>query len=726
VELTTANRPSPDEANPRPSLWLGAIALVALVLVAYLPAITSGWVWDDDSYVTANPLLDPALPAQDALTLIWTPGATPQYYPAVFTSFLIESRLYLGLAPEFADGDIARVPLGFHLVNVLLHALSAVLLWRLLRILNVPGAWFAAAIFALHPMNVESVAWITERKNVLALAFGLGSIMAWLRAWPRAGEAIKRHTGWLIVSFSLFVLAMLSKTTIAAVAPAILLIHLWRRDRLVALQWTVLATFFAIGIALGLHTAHLERTHVGAEGDEFLMTFAQRCALAPRSLLFYVWTFLWPSRLAFIYPRWTIDPLSVVTWLPLVVTLSALGACALAWWRGWRGPLVLALLTVAGVFPALGFIDVYPFRYSYVADHFAYLATIPLAITAAWLLKRLTRALTPKVAMTVATVLVIALGSLTAAQSVSFHDEKTLWQSSLASNPDAWMPLSNLAGLTLREAGAALDAGDVERGKSLAIEAETGARRATELSDRQATAWTNLSEALRLQARLSDALVASERALALEADDPQMHWRRGRLHELLGNLPAAAVDYQTAVERPDRSRELIRRGSELRQRRLDLARAFTRLNRNVDAIAVFETMLKDRPDDALAAANLARVKVREGDVKGAREAFRAALMAAPETGFAIALLPGFVDVLLAAPSDVTLALEAIDAATWLNDRTGGSDPLVLVLLARARAADGELDVAKKLLDDARVLATDAPSAVRDEIARRAAEIDLLR
>ncbi|MFO0829615.1 MAG: tetratricopeptide repeat protein [Phycisphaerales bacterium] len=703
--------PEPESDLQRP--WLATLALVALVLAAYLPALGAGWIWDDDSYVTANPLLDPSLNVDDALRLIWTPGATPQYYPLVFTSFLIESRLYGAMT-----GDPYQLhPFGFHLVNIALHAASAVLVWRILRELGVPGAWLAAALFAAHPMNVESVAWVTERKNVLALALGLAAVASWLRG------VRDDRMGWCGLALALFVLGMLSKTTIAAVAPALVVIHVWRRDRLPLRTWAFLACFFAVGIPLGLHTAHVERTHVGAEGAEFALSFAQRLALAPRIALHYVWTFVWPSRLAFIYPRWTIDAGSALAWLPAALVAAALVVGAVAWRRGSRGPLALMVIGFASLFPALGFIDVYPFRYSYVADHFAYLATIPLAIGAAYALTTLARRLDRRVAAAGAALLVCGLAIATGTQTLAYRNEETLWRSSLSANPDAWMPASNLAGIVARQAGDAIASRDQARGLELAKESEALARAALDKSPEQATAWTNLSEALRLQSRFADALAAADKALALAPNQPDAHWRRGRLLELSGDLSGAIDAYRAALEHPDRSRAPAGSGFDARATRLDLVRVLIRTERIAEAIAVLETVVAEHPDDAAAAATLARCRVKTGDLPGARSAYRAALEAAPDVQFAVSIVPSFIEALLSPPSDADAAREASDAASWLNDRTGGADPLVMVLRARTLAALGDLEAARRLVAEARSRAADAPAAVRDEIERRAKEFD---
>lgn len=704
-------------SDGRPRLLWWAVLLVALTIVAYIPALGAGWIWDDDSYVTHNALLAHDLPFQEALRLIWTPGNTPQYYPIVFTSFLLESRLY--------GSDFTSAPFGFHLVNVLLHATSALLLWTILRRLSVPGAWLAAAIFALHPMNVESVAWVTERKNVLALALGLGSIWAWLAATPPKDDATPArppHYGMCALSLVLFVFAMLSKTTISAVAPAIVLLHLWRRDRLAAGQWAFLAAFFAIGIPLGLHTAHVERTHVGAEGEEFLMTFAQRLALAPTSALFYVWTFVWPSRLAFIYPRWTIDAANAVTWIPFAVVTASLGAGAFLWTRGSRGPLVLMLLVLAGVFPALGFFDVYPFRYSFVADHFAYLATVPLAVAAAWIIVALTRRFAPKVRATVAGALLLVSTLLTATQTLGYADEETLWRASLTANPNAWMPWTNLAGVLLPKAGRQLDAGNTEKGLALAREAAEAAQRSIDIDPTNATAWTNLSEALRLETRFADAIKAADKAVEIAPQLAHVHWRQGRLRELLGDFAGAAESFRKSIELPDRTRAPVQIGPILRERRMDLARVLGKADRIAETAPIYEALLAENPADAEAAANLARAEQRLGNVEKARTAYRVALTNAPEPRFAVMIMPGFVDALLAAPVTKESAAEAVDAARWLQQRVG-DDPLALVLLARAQAAHGERDAARASIAKAREKAAAAPQQVKDEIERRAKELE---
>ena len=350
---------------------LGAAVLIAAVLAAYGPALRGGFVWDDPRYVTENPVLT----EPSGLYRIWFDvGATVQYYPLVFTSFWIESRLW-GLQP-----------LGYHLVNVLLHAANAVLVWRVLRRLSVPGAWLAAGIFALHPVHVESVAWITERKNVLSGLFYLTALLAYLRFAPPDGEGSARGRPWRFYALAvgLFACALLSKTVTCSLPAAIALLLWWRRGRIGRSDALALLPLFAVGAALALTTIWLEKHNVGAQGQAWELSVVQRCLIAGRALWFYAGKLVWPLPLIFTYPKWQID---AGQWWQYLFPAGAV-ALPLGLWvlrrRIGKGPLVAALCFAGTLLPALGFVDVYPMRYSYVADHFQYLASIaPIALLVA-------------------------------------------------------------------------------------------------------------------------------------------------------------------------------------------------------------------------------------------------------------------------------------------------------------------------------------------------------
>ncbi|HSV13511.1 MAG TPA: hypothetical protein VLI90_04585, partial [Tepidisphaeraceae bacterium] len=346
-------------------LFPGALLLLAITLIAYIPIFRAGFVWDDDSYVEQNATLR----TLDGLYEIWTNWhATPQYYPLVHTSFWVEYHLWG-----------ATSALGYHIDNVLLHALSAILIWRLLNRLNVPGALLAAAIFAVHPVHVESVGWITERKNVLSLVFYLLALRSYLRS--TGSEPVLRDYAF---SLLFFLLALLSKTVTATLPAAILLIFWWKRGRIRVRAVTPLLPFFVLAAVCGSITGYLERTQVGARGPEWAaLTPLHRVLIASRAVWFYAGKLLVPWRLTFIYPRWSIDPRDPLQWLYLVALIAVIAGLWLRRRRLGRGPLVAVLFFIGTLTPALGFVNVYPMRYSFVADHFQYHASIGLIALAA-------------------------------------------------------------------------------------------------------------------------------------------------------------------------------------------------------------------------------------------------------------------------------------------------------------------------------------------------------
>ena len=412
----TKSEPAPP-AREWNALLLGACS-VALMLIVYLPALGGGFGWDDDAYVTNNLTLR----SVRGLSQIWGQlTATPQYYPLTYSSFWLEYHLW---GPN---------PLGYHVVNVLLHTLAAMLLWRVLVRLQLPGAWLAAGIFALHPVAVESVAWITERKNVLSAVFYFAAALAYLR-WLDY-----RTTKIYLLSFALFMCALFSKTVTASLPAALLLVIWWKHGRIPGRDVRPLLPFFAAGAALGLVTSWLERTHVGANGPEWALSFFDRCLIAGRALWFYAGKLFWPTNLTFIYPRWQIDP---GIWWQWLFPAAAIAVVMIPWSlraRIGRGPLVAVLFFAGTLFPALGFANVYPMRYSFVADHFQYLASTGLIVLAAAGLTRIVRPV-PFAAV----LLPLLLAVLTWKQSAIYADAKTLWQDTLAKNAASWMAHNNL------------------------------------------------------------------------------------------------------------------------------------------------------------------------------------------------------------------------------------------------------------------------------------------
>jgi len=567
--------------------WL-ALLLIAATFAAYLPALRAGWIWDDDQYVTENTTLRGAR----GLAAIWLePRSTPQYYPAVHTSFWLEYQLF-GPKPEV-----------FHGVNVALHAANAVLLALVLARLAVPGAWIAGLLFALHPVEVESVAWITERKNCLSGFFYLLSFLMWLRYRDpaRVDPGRAGRTGTLVLAFVLFALALLSKT-VTATLPWVALVVLWWKDGRVARADVLrLLPFFAVGIASGLFTAMLEREHVGAFGIDWALSPAARVLVAGRALWFYLGKLLLPLGLTFIYPRWTIDAGRAVAWLYPIAAVLVLAAL---WWlrpRLGRGPLAAALVFAGTLFPALGFFNVYPMRYSFVADHFQYLASAAVLAGAAAALA--TQG--PRVCLAVAGVLGAALGYATFRQCGMYRDARTLWTTTLARNPNAWIAHNNLGSLELF-------AGNP-------TQAEKHFRTSVEQNPRNYEAWNNLGNALHALGRDGEALPHYRHALEGLPKSPQAHTNLGTALLDLGQTEEALASYRAALRlRPD-----------YHTARFGLAEGLRRLDRYQDALGEARDGLDRAPDDPQYAHRFARLLAQIGDHAGAIQALERITRARP-------------------------------------------------------------------------------------------------
>ena len=562
-----------DQASTARS-WVGAVLLVIGALVAYLPALHGQFVWDDDSWTTN--ILD-VLRDFSGLRAIWSNLiALQQYYPLTGTTFWIDYQLW------------GFWTLPYHVENVLLHALAALLAWRLLVSLKFPGAWLVAAVFAFHPVMVESAGWITERKNVLSLSLYLGALLAYGRfngfwnASRPAADSDKAHplrsptpsqgkegsvpkessgkgkrasssaapiahptrtdtdpTNWVAYGLALllFILAMLSKTTAFSLPAVGLLLAWWKRG---GLKWRedVLPSlpFFAVTIVFGCLTAWLERHHVGAGGSEWGISFPERSLIAGRALWLYLGKLFWPANLCFVYPRWQPNPHSLAEWLfPTSAT-----AVVLALWfcrsRIGRGPVAAVLFFIGTLFPLLGFMNAYGMRYSFVYDHWVYLPSLGILSLGVGLLAHgATKLNRPRLLPVIGMVLVAVLAVLTWRQSHMYRDMETLWRTTLAKNPKAFLAEINLAYLLYQRGNTAEavvhfekalalqpDSVDVHSNLGAALlslgqidEAIAHLRRATEIQPRAANAHNNLGNALLRKGQIREAVVEFQKAVAL-------------------------------------------------------------------------------------------------------------------------------------------------------------------------------------------------------------------
>jgi protein O-mannosyl-transferase len=418
-----------------PGKFATPFGLFFVVALAYLPATWATYLWDDQYYLIENA----SLRDDYGLARIWlSPGASPQYYPVVFTTFWIEYRLW-GLGP-----------IGYHCVNLVIHGLNAVLVWRLLTRLGLSWAWLAAAIFALHPVHVESVAWISERKNVLSTLFYLSSVLAYWRFAPpedvpRRASAARRV--WYATSWLLFLAALGSKSVTCSLPAALLLVTWWKRGRIGGRDVLPLIPFFLAGVVASAVTVWMEAFHVGAFGPEWSFSRLDRCRIAGRALWFYAGKLACPVDLCFIYPRWRLDTWA---WWQDVYPIGFVATVGVLWWargRIGRGPLAGVLFFAGTLLPALGFFNTYPQRYSFVADHFQYLASLGLIVPVAALLSRPARSHWPRSAAIGC--LLLVLGTLTFARTLAFRDNRTIWSDTLKKDPKSWMAHNNLGTLDL-------------------------------------------------------------------------------------------------------------------------------------------------------------------------------------------------------------------------------------------------------------------------------------
>jgi tetratricopeptide (TPR) repeat protein len=413
----------------------GQAALIALmVLLAYSSVFHAGFIWDDDSYITEN--LN--LLSLSGLSKIWfSPGSSPQYYPLVFTVFWAEYHLW------------GFNPVGYHLVNIVIHLLNALLVWTVLSRFNFKWAFWAAAIFALHPVHVESVAWVTELKNVLSLLFYLLALLAYLRYLNMAAEVTlpeARSKTWYIAALICFFLALLSKTVTATLPATILLLIWWRRGRITWQDSAGLSPFFILGVSMGLLTARVEVYHVHAAGPEWDYTLLERILIAGRAVWFYAGKLLWPHPLIFSYPRWTID---AVHWQQYLFPLGLFGLVGLLWFlrdKIGRGPLTAVLFFVGTLFPALCFFNIYPMLYSFVADHFQYAASLGLICLCCASADRFFRQFRHTTRLPEAACyccILVLLGFVTWKQGGVYTNNFTLFTDVVEKNPSSWLGYTN-------------------------------------------------------------------------------------------------------------------------------------------------------------------------------------------------------------------------------------------------------------------------------------------
>lgn len=585
--------------------WQPAVLLIATVIV-YLPSLRAGFIMDDNAMLTDNPLIA----AADGIGRFWYTAQPANFFGPVTASTLwIEWRLW-GLNP-----------VGYHATNLVFHCAEVLLLWGILRRLRLPGAWLAALLFAVHPLNVETVAWVTQRKNLAAMLFFLLSIRFFLEtglASPSpplesrgADGSVPARGRWYWLSLLAFVLAMLSKGSVAPLPLVLLGLIAWHR-RPSLRDLSRLAPFFAAAAALAavdVWTQRLASLEVVRSAG-----FVERLLGAGAVVWFYLYKALWPAKLIFVYPQWRIVASNFIWWLPLA---AAVGLTCVLWRarRTWGRPALYAwgyfcvMLT-----PVLGFTDVYFMKYSLVADHYAHLSLIGVVswvaavATLAW--QRVAPAVKSRWRIPVAAVAaaaVLALGSATWLQTQLYRDARTLYQATVDANPESWMAQNNL-GVELAKIPGRMPS------------ALTHYEQALRLKPDYAEAHYNLGIALDAENRPQDAIAQVEEALRLGLEMEEVHARLGTLFNKAGRFPEAVSEYEAAVQlKPDGAKG-----------HLDLGLALAAAGQGSQAIAEYESALRLDPHFAEAAFYLGISFAQSNRVPEAIASYERALAIRPE------------------------------------------------------------------------------------------------
>ncbi len=564
--------------------WFFCLLLAVVTMLAYHPAWHGGVLWDDEAHIGG-----PELRTLDGLRRIWfVPRTTQQYYPLLHTSYWLQQKLW---------GDSIT---GYHIVNLLLHIGCVVLVLRIVRFLRIPGAELAATIFALHPVNVETVAWIAERKNTLSGVFTLAATLWYLRF----DENRSRRS--YALALGLFLLGLLSKTAIVTLPLALLVIFWWKRG---AISWrhdvVPLIPFFFFSAAAGLMTRWVEYGNIGYRARMLDLSLLDRCLIAGRAFWFYLWKLLWPSNLMFVYPRWEIS--AAVPW-QYIFPLAVLVLLGILWsLRRWsRTPLAGVLVYMVLLLPSLGFANIYFFLYSFVADHWQYLACLgiitPCASGIVLLATRLKSGyawLEPGVTLVIGGVLFL----LTWQQSRMYNNAETLYRTTIAHNPACWLAYDHLVDI-LYQANRIPEAMNLFK---------------DELRIKPAVAHYSLGNALLRKGRTSEAIDQFTEALRINPDYAEAHNNLGYALLVTGRTSAAI----------EQCKEALRIDPTYAHAHNNLGNALAQTGRASEAIEHYKQTLRMNPNSADAHSDLGAALALMGRISEAIEELKAAVRINP-------------------------------------------------------------------------------------------------
>ena len=639
--------------------WLYALLVIAATVLAYQPVWNAGFIWDDDGFVVANQWLKNL----DGLYRIWFTTQTSDYFPMTFSSLWVDYRIW-GLNPA-----------GYHWTNLLLHVGSALVWWRVLTALKIPGARLAAAIFALHPVNVESVAWITERKNTLAMFF-----FAWTALCHVKFEDSGRRR-WYWLAAGLFVLSLLSKTATVALPVVLLAAAWWRRGRIDRRDVLRSSVFFAVALVLALVTIWFQYNLVLKNEVVRHSSLAGRVAGAGWAVWFYLYKALIPLDLMFVYPRWKIDAANALSYVP---GLLFLGTLALAWWgrnRLGKGLLFGLVYFVLMLTPILGFLDNYFMRYSLVTDHWQYFAIIAPITMAVVGMDQVGRAW-GRAGPSLGAAVLVGLGALTWQQCRMYQNVETLWTTTVERNPGSFLARLNLGGLLL------------ERGEvDVAV---SHLQKAAEIDPGAMEPVCAMGNAAARRGQVDEALKYFQRALEISPTFWEANYGYGTAL-LRMRRPQEAIPYlERALAGQPGTAETAN----------NLGIALLELKRPDEAIAVLQQVLETNPNDYRLHDNLGNALMQKGRYDEGIVHIQKALELKPDFAAACHDLAYAAWLLATSPDDsVRNGPKAVELSRQVVQADGARNPQYVATMAAAYAEAGQFPEAIAIAERAKSMAT---------------------
>jgi len=619
--------------------WTSPSACAALVIlltvVTYIPAMRAGFVFDDSALTIENRMIK----ASDGLYRFWFTTEAPDYYPLTSSLWWAEWRLW---------GTNA---IGYHVVNVLVHAVNAVLVWMILRRLAIPGAWLAAVVFAIHPVNVATGAWISEQKNTLSMLFYAVAILLYLRFDERGGWT------WYGLSLGTFLLALLSKTAVVMLPFVLLGCVWWRHGELRRKDVGRTVPFFVLALILAMVTIWFQR-YRALEGRVFQTEgFTSRLAAAGWVPWFYLSKALVPVNLTMVYAKWHVDPSRWVSYLPGLILV----ACLIVFWykrETWGRPLLFGLgYFVVTLFPVLGFFYQGFYASSLVADHWQYysiVGPIALAVGAGATICRQLGERGREIGLLASAVLIAVLGAAAWKRCGVYESNETFWRDNVTKNPNAWLAHNNL--------GAALvQAGRLE-------DALAQYEQALRIKPDYATAHNNLGVALRQTGRIQEAIRHYELALRINPDMADAHNNLGFALARLGRVKEAIEQYDQALRIEPYQAEVhhnlglaLSQVGKIDEAHFNLGLALEQTGRIREAIGQYDQAVQIKPDYAEAQNNLAWLLATRTPAAGGDPA-RAVTLARRACELTDNRLASYLDTLAAAQAAAGRFNEAIATA----------------------------------------------------------------